>query len=820
MANPKVYQVPQTNGSRPNRRALLQSHFDSNLFQPGLNIADSRYNATGFFWFEPKEGEIPRGGDSADPTLSIPRVGIPKKERIVHVPEIRRDSEPPESSSSAEGTDFDSSEFFSDSNKRDTPDKLNGDETESLAVSPQPTDETLDSETESRIREEVASLLELLRPEVNEQMAWRNHQPLQRQSSPSLAMSREKLLPVAQVMVDQLSQGLFYCDCPTPSSPESEPRGLDMVQQLQSIYGDATELDLAKLADLSTPIQDSVDGNGLAESPSPFIRLGRADVSVQSLPTIQPFWETLGLQPISGKKNITAICIHPAGTHIGEGSSAFLQRLGEIYLNCNLGSHNIGSLEDVTSNGLIEWHVEKKPRMDELLKICERLGSSLTALPSSAENVMIYMINPYEDKVALADICNSFVALFTKYAKACGKSRGSEVNLQIIPMSFIASSDTVVIPSQAEYLSLALEVYNRCPVTNPSGAIAESGAAVMLGEPIPKNITFNLTSDATSPLSKDGEILHLAYSQSVDLRWITASWTDNLGKTALTMTYCLRQKGSSASRPRSEVIKEMWEISHDIMIKTRGKWRLSVAHDGAIGPDEINEWLFLANPNASSGAGAHCILTLLTFNEQPSIQFFPPTPQSKPQPLAVATAAGKYGTPASTPSAGAMISSPEQLTASTPIPPTPGASGLLTAPTPPDQSSQSQPHGFDTTTDPDATLIDPRDECWSLVLPFGLNNSRSPLDSLPALQSGFLLKRYGPHDSDGLVALGVNLVYASSEDTTPTKAEQKALLRDVIVRWRGLYTLARTKGLGEEGVVLPWHVRTAVRGCRAVSEAL
>ncbi len=831
MASPNSCPVKGINAVHSNRRSLLKSHFEWSTFQPDLKTADSRYSANGSFWFEPKQAGEHLPTNIYEQHLNMPMIGIPKKDRNILISGSPRNSEPPHSSSSVEDTDFDSSDFFSESNRCGSPSRSTGGEVVSLPTSPEPAEETLNPDTRSRIRDEVMALMELLHPEINERPFGLNHQPLQRALQPTLPVSHDRLLTIAQVIVDQVSQSFFNHDCPDHSSTAFKEKSLAIFPQLQSIYGDAMELDVAKLAGMATATHDVVEGNGLKVSPSPFIRLARADVSMNALSTIQPFWETLGLQPLNGKKDVTALCIHPAGLHIQEGSSALLQRLGETYTNCNLGSHTIANIQDATDNGLVEWDAKEGSGVLELLKTCEQVGTSLTTLAPVADNVIIYIVNPFRNKSALADVCNAFVALFTKYASACRKCKPNELNLQIIPMSFIASPDTVVIPSQPEYLSLALEVYNRCPLTTCSHAVADSAAAVTLAEPGPKNIMFSLTPDAASPLSKHGDTLHLAYSKSVDLRWLTACWTDTLGKTALTMTYCMSQKGSTVSRPRSEIILEMLETSEDIMINTRGQWRLFVAHDGPIEPDEINEWSAAANQNASSKQIAHCVLTLLTFDKRPSIQFSSSTPQNKSQPpfTATMTTTGKYGTPVSTPSALAMTSSPEQSTVSTPFPPTPGpSSGLITAPTPPDQSGQPTGHGFsfDTGVDPDTTLHDPTDECWSLVLNFGLNYSISPLESRPAQLSGFLLKRCGPLDSDGLVALGVNLIYSSSSAAAgveTNKAEQKSLLSDVIDQWRCLYTLARTKSLvqgGAEGTVLPWHVRTAVVGCKAVSEML
>jgi mediator of RNA polymerase II transcription subunit 13, fungi type len=810
--------VRQNNAIRHQRRSLLETTSHPNDHQPDLKVADTRYYANGLFWFDTKDGMAIKT-DLTEHHLGVPRVGIPKKERSATVSKSVTAFDSPVSPPLAESTDFDSDDLFSESHQLGSLNKLKEDGADSIAALPGPVDNRLDPEAENGIREEVLDLLELLRPEINEHSFSRLHQLLQRHANPSLPISRHGLLTVAQVMVDQVSQSLFYDDAPGIPSTRSQAVQIDISGQLHSIYGDTTEPDLTQLLAISASPEDIAEGNIVMDVPSPSIRLARGDATVDALPTIQPFWETLGLQPLSGKKSVKAICIHPVGTHIEEGCTSFLQRLSEIYLNCNLGIHGTINIEGLTGNGLIEWDMGMNCQMSKLCDVCERLGLSLATLPVSAENIIVYIVNPFEDRSALADICAAFVALFTNFSKACGKVKQQELNLQVVPMSFIASPDAVVFPSQAEYLNLGLEVYNRCPLTNSSGTAADSGAAVMLAEHATNKIMFSLTSDAVSPFFKDREMLHLAYSQSLDFRWIVACWTDKVGKVALTMTYCLSQKGSSVSRPRSEVIKEMWEISADIMISARGKWRLSVAHDGPVEPEEINEWLFLANESASNGS-AQCTLTLLTFDEYPSIQFSPPAPLSKRQPpptAAAAAAYGKYGTPASTPSAAAMASSPEQLTASTPFPPTPGASNPLAAPTPPEQGSQSQAHGFDVTTDPDATLVNPIDDCWSVILPFGLNNSHSSLNSRPALQSGFLLKRRGHSDSDGLVELGVNLILTCSN---PTKAEQNILLREILGQWRGLYTLARTKGLGGPDSVLPWHVRTAIKGCKAVSGVL
>jgi hypothetical protein len=258
-------------------------------------------------------------------------------------------------------------------------------------------------------------------------------------------------------------------------------------------------------------------------------------------------------------------------------------------------------------------------------------------------------------------------------------------------------------------------------------------------------------------------------------------------------------------------------------------------------------------------------LILLTFDARPAIQFSSlPAAQAKLH--AQTPAAGKPGTPTSTPSATVATHSPEapdSLLVTTPIPPpTPTTLGVASAL---DQGSPSQnTTGFETSPDPDATLMDPTDECWTAVLPFGFSSSVSPSSAhqpSPALQSGFLLRRHGHGQGHGtgtgagsVVGLGVNLILAPTTTSTAAAAATTTtpparvpppppppngtnpglhprLLRQILTQWRALYTLARTRGaeyqsgtLGfggsdaaDEAVPLPWHIRTALKGSTVLS---
>lgn len=161
--------------------------------------------------------------------------------------------------------------------------------------------------------------------------------------------------------------------------------------------------------------------------------------------------------------------------------------------------------------------------------------------------------------------------------------------------------------------------------------------------------------------------------------------------------------------------------------------------------------------------------------------------------------AAMYTTPVSTPQP--IILSPDQVgNATTPA----SGNGPTNAGTPTDSA-------FD--IDPDSSLADVTDETWGLVLSHRIHNTRSLVEHRPGLASGYIIKRGGRHDEDGIVAMSVNLLHVE-------KAEE-AQLEEILAMYRGLGTLARLKGLTDPvKSVLPWHVAAAVKAQEALSSLM
>lgn len=162
-------------------------------------------------------------------------------------------------------------------------------------------------------------------------------------------------------------------------------------------------------------------------------------------------------------------------------------------------------------------------------------------------------------------------------------------------------------------------------------------------------------------------------------------------------------------------------------------------------------------------------------------------------------------TPAATPSASGSVPSPDQAFNS----PTPASGGntAANAPTPGELPSEAESESL---------LTDICDESWAVVLSHRLNGSPHVTEYRPALASGYLLRRKGPTDGDGVFSMNVNLIYSQRPQSS-----HATLLRDTLKMYRDLATLSRARGTyNVQRNTLPWHIATAVRGQEMLSYVL
>lgn len=153
-------------------------------------------------------------------------------------------------------------------------------------------------------------------------------------------------------------------------------------------------------------------------------------------------------------------------------------------------------------------------------------------------------------------------------------------------MDFITSKDSIVVPTQTEYMNLALEVYGRCRPSNPNSSPLLCAPAVLLADSLPKTINFRLAPERLSPL-QEGRCLHIACSRSSDQRWLSVAWSDGAGGLQTSISYCLRYRNRGVARSTAEVRSDIWGTTKSILDKFQARWRVILVNSEPIDLEEV-----------------------------------------------------------------------------------------------------------------------------------------------------------------------------------------------------------------------------------------
>ncbi|KAI2726158.1 hypothetical protein CBS147332_3045 [Penicillium roqueforti] len=753
-----------------------QGHYHPVAFEKKLGDWDRKYGAAGKFWFS--------GGNSLDTlnqTSAIPTIGIPRRDRSnANVPSSKERNKTSLSLIQSENG-LRSASVSSDSS--DDSIEIMSEHVPTPAAMPSfPSLKRKRAPSESDIMSVASQEKSLPGTEANPAYTAENSTFLGNflanfsdwtltgyfsafppQQLPVLPR-HEGQLEIAQLLVDQITQsslkhpldgkiGLFDL--------ESESLSLQALDDT-AFLGETSRMDFKKYTSFqdefvaNLPQQQPPQHQALPKDPpksfisklsAPHIRVRRGKEYLEALPPAVSFWETFGLEPAHGPKNISAYCIHPPAA--STAADVFLRRFGLLYQSCSLGTHTRGDDSVAFEEGLKLWKSETssyESMMQVLKRTCEQLGSELSQSTATADNHVVYIINPFTHAAALADICSAFWYLFQQLVAGSERRQtriANELVLQIIPLEFVMSSETMVIPPQVDYLNLALEVYSRCRSNDAEMSPLLCAPPMLLADAIPRAISFRLAPERSSPL-QDGRSLHIAYSKSLDQRWISVAWSDLPGSIQRTMSYCLRYRQSGGTRPVSEVRNEIWATTKHIMEKFQARWKVQLATTEPMETEEVEAWASLADQHNKSKPGS-LELTILAVNTVPDLILEPPVPPVSMAMLNILSSS----TPVSTPNPNASVASPEQSgNAATPTSAGPAA---YSAPTPTDMSLE---------TDSETVLTDICDDSWLAILSHRLNSSPHLTEFRPALSSGYLLRRKGTTDADGVFATSVNLIYS------------------------------------------------------------
>lgn len=457
-------------------------------------------------------------------------------------------------------------------------------------------------------------------------------------------MNDEEYVRVAQILADQLSSSTLNSSTQYPPqiglplTPNTYTGSCQAViaEVIKSVFDNSSLCDLETFAAIEDrsgnpptvannhlkTAKRTAGGSELQRSSTqifklqaPHIRVQRAETAIEVLPPALPFWESFGFGPVNGPKDVIAFCLYPPSEGLEHAISTFLEGLGSVYESCKLGSHVPGDDCGQIRRGLVpiipnEANSDYEMFIGDLKESCEGLGRTsrrlsmldandligtmLGSMNAENSNIVVYMVNPFTHPGPIADLCAAFLLLYqaymqsTRYLVVLGPN---ELVLQLVPISFIASKTSLVVPTQAEYRTLALQVYERCGFgVHPTVDTARTPgvtSSILLSENLPTRISLKLAAEPPSSVLHEQTCLHIAYSTNVKDRWLSASWTDSFGKHQMSVAYCLGLEGSDSRRPFADIAREIWETSLDIVRGTKAKWKFLVVKVGIMDAEEL-----------------------------------------------------------------------------------------------------------------------------------------------------------------------------------------------------------------------------------------
>lgn len=544
--------------------------------------------------------------------------------------------------------------------------------------------------------------------------------------------------------------------------------------------------------------------SNLYQIAAPHIELRRHESKLSVLPTAVAFWESLGLSPSQGTKDISAICVFPDWKGMQDNMTWFLDRIRSIYESLKMGTfERMPSLVGM-SDGLAPYLIDRNatspfaattPRAGSALAgHMSQLAHQLATLTSIDKNLVVYFVYTPENPSSIVEACAAFQELYEMYKRVMADRKRAITNelvLQLVSLDSVASETSLAILTPADYTKLCVETYDRCTLFGgPMPA-----PAIVLEQALPNRIDFKATTNPPAHVLQENSCIHIAYARSVDERWITAAWTDNRGSKQMTASYCLGRRARPLSNSLTEIMREIWETTHDLISVWKVHWRVIITKCGPMDQTEVDYWLALAQNESKTSVS----LSLLTVDTNPSLQLIPP-----PAKIPVTAPSVFYTTPVSTPGPTANVSPEQSGNASTPM----GGGGSMNTATPGVDNSATEPEA-------DTTLVDVTDMTWGAVMSHRLNNSASLTELNPAMISGYLIKRSSIRPEDPPVTMEVNVIHSEN----PRAFEQ--LLREMLVYFRGLGTLARLRGMVDrETDVRPWHVAAAEKGVRTLYQLM
>ncbi|KAG9091352.1 hypothetical protein FRC07_011870 [Ceratobasidium sp. 392] len=372
-------------------------------------------------------------------------------------------------------------------------------------------------------------------------------------------------------------------------------------------------------------------------------------------PAVLRFWDTVGLEPVGGTKDVVAFAVFEGGEGLEEEVmvQGWLEKVGRVYESRKFGKHQTKDYAGVKKGIMsVRWD-----------RVTESISKIADNLSHTDANLVWYIILP--PSAASAPWFSSMLLKLAEDKFADHGELGRNITVHLVPATTVFNHHAAPPDLRQQLEFTALSVYERIQrsvgkrirreilqLSFPSHTQVQVPAFTIARTLTPR-FRFSMDWPDKQRETMDRHMfLHVAYTFSKSRRWLCAACVDERGEAHETKVW--RVSGVSEDEDEGDLEDELvdrdsrmnkyvnlvWRFATRFAKRAGIEWRLVICRTGVMGVEELEAWNTITTDNLRDfRTGIH--VSVLSFDHSSGLTF-----ANGVAPSIKATAAA-IGTPAS-----------------------------------------------------------------------------------------------------------------------------------------------------------------------------
>ncbi|KAG8741152.1 hypothetical protein FRC10_003250 [Ceratobasidium sp. 414] len=367
----------------------------------------------------------------------------------------------------------------------------------------------------------------------------------------------------------------------------------------------------------------------------PKLAVGHSGQVTQMSPSVLRFWDTIGLEPVGGVKNVVAFAVFEGGGDAEEERMVerWLEKAARVYESRKLGKHELGECENV-KKGVVQV------RWDSTTKT---LLSVVSSLPFTTVNLVFYIILP--PSVLSAPWFQPLLLKLKSDALTDTTGNVQHIIMHLVPAAMVFDHNATPSDSRQQLEYIALSLYDRIPRTIGKRIRRQilplsfpihttvHVPAFTIARALTPRFRFSMDWPDRQRETMDRHMfLHVAYGFSKSRRWLCAACVDERGEAYETKVWRVtpvpeeEDEGELEEEPvdrgarMNKYVNMVWHFAMTFAKRAGIEWRVVICRMGIMSVEELEAWNTCTSDNLHNvRAGIH--VSVLSFDHSYGLTF-------------------------------------------------------------------------------------------------------------------------------------------------------------------------------------------------------